>query len=429
MADYSPKGLAVASPVPVRRGAQALRHVLNKQTYDLRELDEAEFRSWLIHRVESWSRDPVFAQRVRIRDLRQAWPELRILERERRRLAAADADSAAFARLSWLEQKLIDTERAITGLTNALQQSAPERRPALQHKLATFRAQQQALKREHRELIRTSKERQALVRIEQKLRRLRKTSGLEQEETQLATLLRERGQRSGRAGQSFEQLALAITEQHIIPDWLSDNRGPHSQEVWVLQGVTLGAARLELDQLVVRVPCDNGQPVEVLALVEVKRNINDLAHGFHLRQENLAWLTGETAGYDPADYQTRRFRSGRFDGKAVHNHEGQALVFTPHSFRRFKRDPQSGLFLDRLYFITRNGPVWGVSSAALERISYRIATDEAWAPENPNYLRKLQRWRRSLTQPRETPDVFRAYLAAHRSRQILLIDEDKTVLS
>jgi len=109
-------------------------------------------------------------------------------------------------------------------------------------------------------------------------------------------------------------------------------------------------------------------PEQVLAVVEVKRNLNDLAHGFGLRQENLAWLTGDTAHYDPGQCRTTYFRSGHFDREAIHQQDGDSFVFARSSFSRFRRDPAAGLFLDRLCFITRAGTMWGVSTAALARL-------------------------------------------------------------
>ena len=105
-------------------------------------------------------------------------------------------------------------------------------------------------------------------------------------------------------------------------------------------------------------------PVEVLAVVEAKRNINDLGHGFLRRQIDLAWLTGDRAAYDPAEHRTGVFDAGHFDRPAAHWQDGRAFVFAPGSFSRFARD-DSGHFRDGLWLVTRAGPVWGLSGAAL----------------------------------------------------------------
>ena len=140
--------------------------------------------------------------------------------------------------------------------------------------------------------------------------------------------MRNQGHRSGHTGGSFEQQALALTWQYIVPGLVKTGA---TASLRVLTGVGLGAARTELDQLLIRQPRHPGQPVEVLALVEVKRNLNDLAHGFRQRQENLAWFTGDTGHYDAAQYRTRYFRSGHFDREAVHEQDGEPFVFTSSS--------------------------------------------------------------------------------------------------
>src|SRR5262249_2114226 len=178
----------------------------------------------------------------------------------------------------------------------------------------------------------------------------------------------------------------------------------------------------EFDQLVVRRP-PGGRPVEVLAVVEAKRNINDLAHGFCRRQEDLAWLAGDGAGYDPQAYRTRHFPSGHFDRAAAHEQDGESFVFAPGSFRRIRRDAATGRFLHRLYFITPAGPLWGVSTAALARIAHHVAGDGGWDPDDDAYLQRLLAWCRALAQPVETPDVLRLYAATpRRGRQVLVAD-------
>jgi hypothetical protein len=240
--------------------------------------------------------------------------------------------------------------------------------------------------------------------------------GLDGEEARLRELLRAGGRGSGRRGAAFEELAAELTRVHVLPG-LRDGGEPR-----VLRGVKLGAARMELDQVVARPGAAPGEPTEVLAVVEVKRSPNDVAHGFRMRQENLAWLTGDDEGYEPAAYRTRAFPAGRFDRPAVHAEGGESWRFGPGSFRRFRRDPATGLFLDGLYLVTREGPLWGVGGAALARITRRVASDEHWNPASDAYLAGLLEWCRTLAHPVETPDVLRTYAAAgERAGQVLVV--------
>jgi hypothetical protein len=411
----------VAAPSRARRGVRALHRLLQDRTFDLRALDLPGFRRWLDVHLAHWRKNSVFAQRVRIRDLRRTHPELHRLEQELRRAADADARTPQCGPLHEAEREMGNAARAISGLTAALKRAAPAERPALRQKMTAFQARRQALQDEQARLIASSPERQDWLRLDARLRALRAALGLDEEEARLEALFKAQGHRSGHAGTSFEETALALTQGCVIPELLRGGPEPGGGAVRLLRGVTLGAARTELDQLVVRQPAGGG-PVEVLAVVEAKRNLNDLAHGFRLRQENLAWLTGDEGAYDQEAYRTKYFRSGHFDRAAVHEEGGEAFAFARGSFRGFRRDPAAGVFLDRLYFITRAGTMWGVSMAALGRINFRVATDERWDPDSAAYLDGLLRWCRSLAEPVETPDVLRLYAAeTERARRILLV--------
>jgi hypothetical protein len=415
-------GAVTMSPAPhVARGIRELRRLL-RQAVDLRQLDVEGFRRWLTHELTRWQTDPAFTQRVRIRDLRRAHPELRELERAYRRAAAEDEASARSARLREMEEELANIGKALAGLGAALEQAEPEKKTQLQRKFDAFQARQEVLRGKYARASEANPSRKALLQAHKELQRLRGTLGLDEEETRLAEILLQQGQRSGHTGQSFEQQALTLTRRHLVPELLGRGGEEAARRIQVLRGVTLGAARSEFDQLVIRRPLSPGRPVEVLAMVEVKRNPNDLAHGFRLRQENLAWLTGDAAHYDAGQYRTRYFSSGHFDREAVHEEGGERFVFARGSFRRFRRESRSGLFLKRLYFITRAGTLNGVSAAALSRIRHRIATDERWQPESDAWLRALLHWSQSLAEPLEAPEVLRLYSSTiARARHVLVV--------
>jgi hypothetical protein len=409
------------TPPKVRRGAKPLRRLLEERTFDLRSLDLEGFRQWLAAHLPRWQRHSDFVQRARIRDLRRAHPQLRTLEGERHRLVREDAASPQCPRLERLEQELLNTDKAIAGLGAALERAGSDKRPALLEKLTVFQAQDQSLREEQARLVQSSPQRQALLRIDTELQQFRSAIGLDREEAHLAQLLKQQGRRSGHVGESFEELALTLSHNHIVPDLLARESGLDGQRLHLLTGVTLGAAGTEFDQLVVWAP-EAGRPVEVLAAVEVKRNINDLGHGFRRRQQDLAWLSGDRDHYDPALCRTNGFPTGHFDREAVHRQDDKAYLFAPGSFRRFQRDGATAMILDRLYFITRRGTVWGVSAAGLGRISHRVATNERWDPGNEASVRELLDWCQTVTEPMETPDVLRLYASMRAwGRQILLI--------
>jgi hypothetical protein len=409
-------GTLVEHTADVIRDPDALRRLVAERTFDLRALDLLCFRRWVSVQFPYWQADPLFAQRARIRDLRKAHPELRRLKREMRRAAEADAATPQAARLGEVEKTLRNAEKAVAGLTSALEHADDATRLALEAKREAFRRRLRNLEEEWAQLARSSPERQCLLRAAADYDRLRSAIGLDHEEARLRELLTEKGRRAGDAGEQFEERARAITVRHIVPEVGADGGDLH-----VLNGVRLGAAGVELDFAVVRRPAGPDESVEVLAVVEAKRNINDLAHGFRRRQVDLAWLTGDAGAYDPADHRTGHFTSGDFDRPAVHWQDGQAFLFGPGSFQLFAREMVNGHFLSRLYLVTRAGPIWGVSGAALARISFRAATDVDWNPDDESYLSRFHAWCRSIAGPVETPEVLKTYLAdVDRCRQIIV---------
>jgi hypothetical protein len=401
------------------RGAAALGRFAEENDADVRGLEPPGFGRWLERQLARWRRQPDLRQRSRIRDLRRANPRVARLEAELREATGRDERSACFARLEQVEKALRDTAKAVSGLRGALAEAEPEKAISLRRKLDGFVAERERLRREQAELERASPERREARRVREELERLRREVGLDREEARLRALLEERGQRSGRSGAAFEVQALELTRRHLVPE-LAHAVGLADGRVHVLTRVTLGAARVELDQVVVRAPA-HAAPVEVLGVVEVKRNVNDVARGFRLRQENLAWLTGAETGYDAQRYRTRRYTTGRFDRGAVHRQDGVDYVFTTESFRRFAAEPCTGAPLDGLCFVTRAGPLWGLDSAALGRVAFRVATDEAWQPDDEAYLGRLLQWCRSLAAELEAPDVVRRYAAAGAAAERFLI--------
>jgi hypothetical protein len=282
---------------------------------------------------------------------------------------------------------------------------------------------QHQLRQEQASLQQSSPERQALLRITAELERVRSAIGLDQELVHLNALLRRQGHRSCRSGATFEELALTVTQCSLLPRLLRrGNTDTPPADLRVLRHVTLGAARLELDQVVIRQPGHSGQAVAVLAVIEVKRNINELSRGLRLRRENLAWLTRQSQHYDAQMYRTNYFRAGHFDRAAVHQQDGESFVFEPGSFCRFTVGPTGESTAVPLYFITRAGSVYGLSATALARVHYRLATDTDWDPMDDGSVEKLLDWCRALAEPVETPDVLQSYAGSPRgARRILIV--------
>jgi hypothetical protein len=410
----------------LRRGRHFLNRVLQANPVDCRTAAPGTFRRWLLRRVRHWRRDPVFAQRANLRELRRQHPQLAELERQHRDAARSFQTSPTYPPFLHLERDLHRAARAITGISDALAEGAPGKEQALVQKLGVFQARQAALTEQLRQLEQDCAAYRVWRHTAEALRQFRGDIGLDQAEAVLQDLLQQQGRRSGRRGQSFEVTAAEVTRQILFPELLRrEGSTADAARLRLLTGVTLGAARLELDQLVIRTPEEPGTAAEVLALVEVKRNANDLAHGFRQRQENLAWLTGDRSAYDPTQYRTGIYRNGHFDRPARHRADSEEFVLASDSFHRFRRDRHTRYFLNRLYLITRPGPVWNISSRALARFRDWVARDLDWDPHSAAYVQHLHRRLQALLEPLGARDLLALYAAHPRyGRNVLFVKEE-----
>ena len=399
----------------VRRGAGAIARVLRQSTFDLRTTDEAGFRAWLAEHLPRWRADPAFAAQEAIRELRRAHPRLAELEEEHRRLLHAEQIAPGYPAMQALQMELRGVTSAIAGLAAAQEEASGEKREGLARKLAGFRTRLARLREREDGVLAGMPERERVLRVRAELDDLRAATGLATAEGQLSAMQSQRGRRSGRAGGSFEDLALEASRHLVLPE-----HGVGAGMV-ILRGVTLGAAEMEIDQLLARRGAA-GERLQVVAMVEAKLNPNDLGGGFRQRQRNLAWLTGDLGAYDPERHRARRFPTGHFDREVVHEQDGERFPLGPGSFSRFRRDPATGFFLDGLYFVTRAGTLLGASTGTLSRLRHRVATDERFSLDDPEYLRELLAWCRTLTHELESPDVLRAYARSPAlARQLLFL--------
>jgi hypothetical protein len=404
-----------------RRGKAVLREFLAERVFDLRELDADRFRIWLNQHLAHWREDPAFLQRMRIRDLRRAHPELSGLEEKRREARIRYEGSSAYDGLEEARRALAGARKAIAGLTHALRtrEEATERE-RLTSKLEQFRARAEALDRQVLDLTRCSAERKALDRAEEALRRARARVGFDREVALLESVQRKQGRSSGASGAAFETAAARVTGSELLPEL----GGGADRGTTILRGVKLGAARTELDQVVVRTHANHGEPVDVLAVIEAKRNPNDLPRGLARRIENLAWLAGHSGGYEAEAYRTELYPSGHFEGSATHVQERVRYTSTRESFRCFLPDLVGGDLPRALYLITRDRMLWGVGSAGLGRIAHRISSDVAGDLEDEAYLARLLVWCKEIADPVEAPDLIRRYAEdGETARRVVLIGE------
>jgi hypothetical protein len=372
-----------------------------------------EFREWLAARIAEQQHSPAFVQQCRVRELVRAHRDALHHHKDTvRRARLAYEASPQRDRLERLAARLAGLERAVDGLTRAVAEGQADPR-----KLADFRAERDGTRVEFVALSHSLAERVQLDAAEAALDRLREEIGLAAAETELATLRRQRGGRLVKSGRRFEGIAEEAAWKLLVPALL-----PVPGPVVYLSGVTLGIARAELDGVFVAVPSQETEAVEVLALVEAKRNINDVGKGFRTRQENLAWLTGERGGYDAEAYRTRTFAAGHFDRPAHHTQGGRTYRFDPTSFRRFERDARTGDFLGGLCFVVEDRPLVGIGTPQLGRLMHRLAADLDFDLHSDATIRRYHAQVRAMSHGLQTRDVLELYASeASYARQIVFV--------
>lgn len=413
----------MTTELKVERGVRALRRHLKTRLFDLRRADFVSFKSWLTNQIPYWQRSATFDARCKIRELRRANPNLIDLERETAKHLKAFEASPAFAQTESLKKSIYDANKAIEGLTKARDNASSDKRDALNEKLADFETRRTQSENDLASLATKHAEKADYDTSVAQLEKLKDKLGVTQAEQHLREVQHQRGRSSGKSGTSFEETSRQVVEQHIVSDFIRATTSEESRSrIRILSSVTLGAARAEIDQMVVRLPRGQSLVVEVLAMVEAKRNINDLDIGFRHRQSNLAWFTGDQDAYDSESYRTAKYPTGHFEGTATHEENGDEYQFNISSFRHFRREPLSGHFLDRLYFITTPGRLFGMSSDEMSRLQHRCCTDFEFDLKNDAYLNDLWKWARELPSEFEGPDVFETYTSSPKwGRNLLLV--------
>ena len=391
------------------RGLSPLRELLDAYPIDVRTLDAAAYRAWVQARIAEVQRDPVFVERSAIRDLLRE--HRRKLRYRQRRIATARAAYVACGcapALHKLEGELHRVRQGVAGLARAVAEKRAD--PA---KLKSFTERANAVKAELDERTAACPERGKFDEAKQSLDAFESEIGLPPAQTRLAELQRNQGRSGSRRGRRFESVSEQILVRDVIPELGSD--------LVCLSGATLGCARGEFDHLLVRVHAPH-EPVEVVAMVEAKRNPNDLAHGFRLRQENLAWFRDHQAGFDRAQYRNATYPTGRFDRVVKHVDNDVTYLFSPDSFENFQPDDAHGEFLRGLWFVTERRPLIGVSSEERARILAKLATDVSLNLDHPPSIGRTRGWVQRTVSSLQARDVLERYATEALAPQIVLLE-------
>ncbi len=394
----------------LQTGQAFLRDFLADNSIDFKTFTVDSFREWLSKEIQRKERDLVFRKRCEMRDIRKEHLSiLRSLNFTHRERKTSFEASPYAKRLEEIARERVGAERALEGLGNAVEKATGEKRAAMERKLVGFQSKLSALDEEETQILTQTPEKARLDEAELALNRYREDIGLVALEEEILLLNKEQARHTNRAGTRFEDVCRAFAEAEMLPQLKERGDSIEPGRIFILGGVTLGIAHTEIDNIIVRVADDPKEPVEVLAVVEAKRNINDVASGFFMRQQNLGFLTNNDTMYEPERYITKVFREGRFDKPAVHKEHDREFCFSVDSFRHFSPEQGVGYFVDRLYFVVQKRKLLGADSGFLSRIMHRVSTDANFDLNDDAYLRSLHQWILETLPPLQTRDVMEYY--------------------
>ena len=151
--------------------------------------------------------------------------------------------------------------------------------------------------------------------------------GLLREEAKLEPLKKQTGLFSGMSGRQFEMASMKIMTENIFSTLREkefsspEPKEDPKKDLILLTNLTMGSS-FEIDQLIVLRGENDSDPVTVLAYVEAKRNVNDIAKSFTQIQTVIGWCTGTLGKYDPAIFRSRTNPTGHFEKPIYHEQDG-----------------------------------------------------------------------------------------------------------
>ncbi|MEM1009014.1 MAG: hypothetical protein AAGJ35_08400, partial [Myxococcota bacterium] len=373
-------------------GLRSLHNFLKRNAIQLRDMDLAQFTQWLRTQIERQKQhDSIYAQqwalRARKQELRDKYLPLREAYMQQEKLFSSSSIAQV---LEKLRHQIDGSQHAQEGIHQALVTMPLEKQDTLQEKKLFFVHKQQILtevvemiRNTVPEVGRTEQAREAFFSFCDQ-------HGIAQAEAAIKAAQQDSGQKRSKSGSSFEDQVYPLVQGVIVPHLL---RKPQCStlpnNVHILSGVKLGSARAEIDYMVVRQAAPQ-KPVKVLAVVEVKRDPNDIGHGFHQRQETLAWFRGDTQHYDPQEWRTKVYNTGHFDQPATHREHDQTYLFQPESFGFFERDVASQWYLKRLYFIAQKRRLQGLAASEKALLLQRVVNQMDFSIDIQDDVAELQ---------------------------------------
>ena len=391
-------------PMRLLSGSLALQALTTPHHHDpWYPLDTADsLRTWLTDQAARWEADdPSFAahRAIGFAEL-DAGATYRSLVQ--RRDEAAASYQAAPGRLAVEDtmRMLAGGEKAVAGLRAFVEGRSDADDDAMRAKRARAALKLEACgesEADRSEAVATAvagcAEWRELQAAEARLEAAREALGLPALEQAARSLERQKGKQASRGGQQFETAA----GEPLLDKLLASLAGGGGDgKLVVLQGVTLGMAKAEIDYLfcaprknepfvdgaagtreadVVNEPgsrrkqrsgqrLPKGVVVDAVAMCEVKLDASDLGKAVSKSAEVMAWLGGERSRYDPEEWTNRHYPCGHFalaeDGETERVHactsRGVTYLFDRQSFASFRerdgRHEQPAALPPRLHVVT-----------------------------------------------------------------------------
>ena len=361
--------------------------------------------------------DKEFAARVKVRNLRRRHAEmLYSLEDELRVRTREWTMLPESINMQKLEKKLEGAQNAVSNMQRVL--AVHKENPARTEKddkamgkigrigiLLPVKNQEILRIKEEMERVRLATPTlQVLEDTQQRLQALLDELGLTEAMQQVSSTVREAGNNCYRRGVSFEEICEHVVRENLLTE-VAAREGRDASSLFLIRNVKFGFAAkqgctAEFDMLIcAKRKVDDTMPLpetvqipresyfcDVLGVVEVKRNADDIGQAFCSYQEPLLWLCGVQSRYDSSTFSSRVYKDGHFT-YCVLDHSGETLVLSKESFASIlprdehEREVAPFLFKDKIYFITKDTQLEGMSSSLQARALYQLSTSDTISDE------------------------------------------------
>ena len=367
--------------------------------------------------------DLIFALQTQMRERREIYQQE--IEEWQEKQQAWEHDHGDFLeRIQAVKKQIFRAEAGIQGIEKALSRVSPKKHEALQAKQEELRLAHR-FSQEQLEARYEDPRWQGYQSLLAEKEQFYRTTGLSPVQKRIHHFQKKQGQDAQKTGSDFEHQMTGLTQKYLIHHCL--RLSPQAlipQTVHILRNVRLRSTKLEFDAMVVQV-LDFQEPVIVLAIIEAKKNPNDLGTGFLRRQENISWCTQSPDGYVRSEYKNKHYPSGLFDTEVGHFDpvSKRSYRFSHRSFSLFQRH-KTGYFLERLYFVCSAQPLIGISSKEHAILKHKLTMEFEKELEESAIRALWEDMRSHRKQGRTAVQVLELYTAeAWLSQHLMMVLE------